>query len=100
MWRNIVKKKKYIQIDGKEKGIRIESRILEEKIQDAVEKGARHIEINAFGQHGIGGRLWKAGDDAIHVIIKGHSGQRVGASKPNAARRFCSATEKTKGPSH
>jgi NADPH-dependent glutamate synthase beta subunit-like oxidoreductase/glutamate synthase domain-containing protein 3/NAD-dependent dihydropyrimidine dehydrogenase PreA subunit len=79
MWRNIVKKKKYIQIDGKEKGLRIESRILEEKIQDAVEKGARCIEINAFGQHGIGGRLWKAGNESIHVVIKGHSGQRVGS---------------------
>ncbi|MCJ7809868.1 MAG: hypothetical protein MUP26_06355 [Desulfobulbaceae bacterium] len=29
-----------------------------------------------------------------------HSGQRVGASNPNASKRFCSATEKTKVPSH
>ena len=71
--------KAYFQIDGKEEGFRVESRILEERIQDAVEKGERRIEIYAFGQQGIGGRLWKAGDESIHVVIKGQTGQRVGS---------------------
>lgn len=74
-----MKNKKYLKISGKEEGLRIESRILEEKIQNAVEKGERLLEIQAFGQHGIGGRLWKAGDEPVHVIIKGQSGQRVGS---------------------
>jgi len=71
--------KTFFQINGREDGIRMESRILEERIQDAVEKGERRIEIHAFGQHGIGGRLWKAGDESIHVVIKGQAGQRVGS---------------------
>jgi len=69
----------YFQISGRERGVRVESRILEERIQDAVEKGERRIEICAFGQHGIGGRLWKAGDESIHVVITGQAGQRVGS---------------------
>ncbi|HSO18680.1 MAG TPA: FAD-dependent oxidoreductase, partial [Desulfosarcina sp.] len=60
-------------------GVRIESRVLEEHIQDAVARGHRFLEIDAFGQHGIGGRLWKAGDEPVHVKIVGPSGQRVGS---------------------
>jgi len=71
--------KTYYKINGKEEGIRIESRILEERIQAAVERGERLIEVNAFGQHGIGGRLWKAGDASVHVKITGHTGQRAGS---------------------
>jgi NADPH-dependent glutamate synthase beta subunit-like oxidoreductase/glutamate synthase domain-containing protein 3/NAD-dependent dihydropyrimidine dehydrogenase PreA subunit len=71
--------KTYYKIDGKEEGIRISSRILEEKIQDAVEKGERLIAVDAFGQHGIGGRLWKAGDEPIHIKVTGQVGQRVGS---------------------
>lgn len=69
----------YTKIEGKEQGTRIESRILEERIQTALAKGHRFLEINAFGQHGIGGRLWKAGNDAVHVKITGQAGQRVGS---------------------
>jgi len=68
-----------IRLSGFENGHRIESRILEERIQQAVENGHRVLEIEAFGQHGIGGRLWKAGSDRLHVKISGAPGQRVGS---------------------
>lgn len=69
----------YYVIPGKEDGIRIESRILEERIQEAVEKGHRYIKVEGFGQHGIGGRLWKSGDESVYVKIEGQSGQRTGS---------------------
>ncbi|MBU1163068.1 MAG: FAD-dependent oxidoreductase, partial [Proteobacteria bacterium] len=53
--------------------------MLEEQIQEAVADGHRYLEIKALGQHGIGGRLWKAGDEKVHIRIKGHPGQRVGS---------------------
>jgi len=68
-----------IKISGRENGKRLDSRLLEEKIQAAVEKGYRNFEIEAFGQHGIGGRLWKSGDQPVNITITGHSGQRVGS---------------------
>lgn len=70
---------RYYRISGKNEGTRLESRVLEELIQQAVEQGRRHIEVDAFGQHGIGGRLWKAGSEAVHVRIVNQPGQRVGA---------------------
>ncbi|MGD8990185.1 MAG: FAD-dependent oxidoreductase [Desulfobacterales bacterium] len=66
-------------ISGNFGGKRVETRILEEQIQDAVSQGQRTIEIQAYGQHGIGGRLWSAGADSIQVKISGHPGQRVGS---------------------
>ena len=57
-------KKVKIVLAGMEKGVRVDSRILEERIQKAVTDGYRSIDIIAHGQHGIGGRLWKAGDRA------------------------------------
>ena len=72
-------KKDTIKIAGVENNSRVESRILEERIQKAVEDGYRRIEVTAYGQHGIGGRLWKAADDAIKVDVLGTSGQRLGA---------------------
>ena len=68
-----------IVIAGMEKGQRVDSRVLEERIQKAVESGHRVIEVKAFGQHGIGGRLWKTGSDRIFVRITGAPGQRVGS---------------------
>jgi hypothetical protein len=53
------------EISGKENGERVESRVLEELIQQAVVQGHRHLHINTYGQHGIGGRLWRAGEDAV-----------------------------------
>ncbi len=72
-------KEEYSLISGEKDGCRLESRVLEEMIQDEVARGGRKLEINAFGQHGIGGRLWKAGSDTVNVKIKGQSGQRVGS---------------------
>lgn len=66
-------------ISGKQNGVRIESRILEERIQDAVANGQRNLEIRAFGQHNIGGRLWKAGDERVHIRVNGPPGQRLGS---------------------
>ncbi|PIV01438.1 MAG: pyridine nucleotide-disulfide oxidoreductase [Syntrophobacterales bacterium CG03_land_8_20_14_0_80_58_14] len=68
-----------IIIPGSEKGARVDSRVLEERIQKAVADGHRNIEIIAQGQHGLGGRLWRAGNDPISIRILGTSGQRVGA---------------------
>ncbi len=62
-----------------ENGLRLESRVLEERIQRAVESGNRYLEVEAFGQHGIGGRLWKAGAESISVRVLGSPGQRVGS---------------------
>jgi NADPH-dependent glutamate synthase beta subunit-like oxidoreductase/glutamate synthase domain-containing protein 3/NAD-dependent dihydropyrimidine dehydrogenase PreA subunit len=67
------------EIFGKENGERVESRVLEELIQQAVVQGHRHLHINTYGQHGIGGRLWRAGEDAVNVKIFGHPGQRIGS---------------------
>ena len=66
-------------ISGHFGGKRVESRVLEEQIQDAILRGQRSFEIQAFGQHGIGGRLWAAGAESIQVKITGHPGQRVGS---------------------
>ena len=73
-----VPNKSYV-IKGIENGKRVKSRILEERIQDAVSKGYRHIEVEALGQHGIGGRLWRAGGERVYVRITGTSGQRLGS---------------------
>ena len=68
-----------IIIPGQRGGERISSRILEEEIQKAVEAGHRQITVQALGQHGIGGRLWKAGDEAVTVTVEGRAGQRLGS---------------------
>ncbi len=69
----------YQVISGKINGERVDSRILEEQIQEAVVGGHRRLHINAYGQHGIGGRLWRSGDDKIYLKISGQPGQRVGS---------------------
>jgi NADPH-dependent glutamate synthase beta subunit-like oxidoreductase/glutamate synthase domain-containing protein 3/Pyruvate/2-oxoacid:ferredoxin oxidoreductase delta subunit len=81
-----------ITIPGMEKGLRVDSRILEERIQQAVAKGHRCIEVVAHGQHGIGGRLWKAGDEAVEIQVRGASGQRLGAMG------FSNTLIRTEGP--
>jgi len=68
-----------IVISGMEDGIRIESRILEERIQSAVKRGYLDIDVQAYGQHGIGGRLRNTGDKPVRVNIYGYPGQRVGS---------------------
>lgn len=74
-----MKGQQYFRISGMERGRRLESRVLEERIQKAVESGHRYLEIEAYGQHGIGGRLWKAGNEKTNVRIVGSPGQRVGS---------------------
>ncbi|MDD4071014.1 MAG: FAD-dependent oxidoreductase [Desulfobacterales bacterium] len=69
----------YFAISGKIDGKRLESRVLEEMVQNAVARGYRYIKVDAFGQHGIGGRLWKVGSEAVHIMVEGHSGQRLGS---------------------
>ncbi|MGD8512407.1 MAG: FAD-dependent oxidoreductase [Deltaproteobacteria bacterium] len=66
-------------IPGMEEGHRLESRVLEEHIQQAVEAGHRFLKVKAYGQHGIGGRLWRAGGEPLRLEIHGSSGQRVGS---------------------
>jgi len=72
-------KARMLTISGKEASGRVSSRILEERIQEAVRGGACNLEIQAFGQHGIGGRLFHPQGKPIHVRIAGSSGQRVGS---------------------
>jgi NADPH-dependent glutamate synthase beta subunit-like oxidoreductase/glutamate synthase domain-containing protein 3/NAD-dependent dihydropyrimidine dehydrogenase PreA subunit len=66
-------------VSGKQYGHRLSSRVLEEKVQDMVARGHRRIRIEAFGQHGIGGRLWSAGDETVRIEIEGSPGQRIGS---------------------
>ena len=69
----------YCIISGRKDGKRLPSRVVEDIIQNKVKNKHRHIEIEAFGQHGIGGRLWSAKDETINIKITGHSGQRTGS---------------------
>lgn len=71
--------KDIIRISGNDNGERVESRILEERIQDVVRQGGRKLEIDAMGQHGIGGRLWISKEEPIEVDVKGSPGQRLGS---------------------
>lgn len=66
-------------IPGKRDGQRLTSRVLEEQIQQAVKAGHRQLTIHAFGQHGIGGRLWRSDGEPLHIKIDGHAGQRLGS---------------------
>ncbi|MGE4552540.1 MAG: FAD-dependent oxidoreductase [Desulfovibrionaceae bacterium] len=72
-------KTKTTRLAGMENGERVQSRILEGRIQEAVAAGARDIEIEAYGQHGLGGRLWVSKTEPLHVRITGSPGQRVGS---------------------
>src|SRR5208283_792199 len=67
-----------VTIKGNVNSERVPSRILEEKIQQAVQDGAREIRIIADGQHGIGGRIWPK-SDAVRITVEGTSGQRLGS---------------------
>ncbi|MCX8110854.1 MAG: FAD-dependent oxidoreductase [Syntrophorhabdaceae bacterium] len=69
--------KKEAIIRGNIGGRRISSRILEEYIQHAVEDGARVLNIEPDGQHGIGGRIWPKGDP-VKINVYGPVGQRCG----------------------
>jgi len=66
-------------ISGKRDGQRLASRILEEQIQQALEEGHRQFTVRAYGQHGIGGRLWKTNGEPVRITVEGHAGQRLGS---------------------
>ena len=68
-----------IEVHGIKDKVRIESRIMEELLQKAVTDGHRCIEVHAYGQHGIGGRLWRKGRERIMIRVLGSSGQRLGS---------------------
>ena len=68
-----------IIIPGLKDGRRVDSRQLEATLQESILQGHRCLEIHAYGQHGIGGRLWQSGGDEILLRILGSAGQRVGA---------------------
>ena len=74
-----MKKEPFHIISGRMEGNRLNSRVLEEHIQTAVAEGHRRIVVHAYGQHGIGGRLWSAGDEKLHIKVTGHPGQRLGS---------------------
>ncbi|MBU0465447.1 MAG: pyridine nucleotide-disulfide oxidoreductase, partial [Proteobacteria bacterium] len=69
----------FIKIPGKKDDKRIPSRVLEEIIHRHIKNGRKSIEVEGFGQHGIGGRLWDAGNEKIIIRITGQSGQRAGS---------------------
>ena len=68
-----------IIIPGMKNGLRVDTRTLEAAVQEAVWAGHRCIEIHAHGQHGIGGRIWKSGEEEVLIRVLGSAGQRVGA---------------------
>ncbi len=74
-----MKKIKYKIVSGRNDEKRVPSRILEEMIQKEITQGHRAIEVDAFGQHGIGGRLWHEDNETIKIRIKGQAGQRAGS---------------------
>lgn len=76
---DITSKTNYHVISGRFAGERVTSRIIEEQIQDAVAQGYRVLRLEAYGQHGIGGRLWRAGSEPVRIQVVGQPGQRLGS---------------------
>jgi hypothetical protein len=68
-----------IIIPGLKDGRRVDSRQLEATLQESILQGHRCLEIHAYGQHGIGGRLWQSGGEEILLRSLGAAGQRGGA---------------------
>ncbi|MFN3534158.1 MAG: FAD-dependent oxidoreductase [Desulfatiglandales bacterium] len=64
-------------IRGNINGNRVPSRILEEYIQEAIKEGATVLNVEADGQHGIGGRIFPR-ERKIKVNVFGPVGQRCG----------------------
>ncbi|KJR41471.1 glutamate synthase subunit alpha domain-containing protein, partial [Candidatus Magnetoovum chiemensis] len=67
-----------IILKGKIEGKRIATKVLEEDIQNAVKSGYRELDIEACGQHGIGGRIWPK-DETVKITVSGPVGQRLGS---------------------
>ncbi len=64
-------------IYGNKNGKRVDSKVLDEEIREAIRQGATELHVVAEGQHGIGGRLWGV-EDQITITVEGPVGQRVG----------------------
>lgn len=64
-------------VEGNRNDHRIDSRMLDEEIREAVRQGATDVQVVANGQHGIGGRLWGF-DKTVTISVEGHVGQRLG----------------------
>lgn len=64
-------------IEGNRNNKRIESRILDEEIRDAIRQGFVDLHVTANGQHGIGGRLWGF-EEPVKITVEGPVGQRLG----------------------
>lgn len=64
-------------IEGSRNNKRIESRILDEEIRDAIHQGFVDLHVTANGQHGIGGRLWGF-REPVKITVEGPVGQRLG----------------------
>lgn len=58
-------------------GKRIDSRVLDVEIREAIRQGARDLHVIADGQHGIGGRLWGF-TEPLTIRVEGPVGQRLG----------------------
>lgn len=70
---------RFYKISGVKDNKRLPSRVVEEIVLKEINRGRRKLEIEAFGQHGIGGRIWRTGEEPVHIMITGHSGQRTGS---------------------
>ena len=67
-----------IEIKGNVEGARVSSRVLEERLQEAIKNGARQLHVTADGQHGIGGRIWPR-EAPVRISVEGPVGQRLGS---------------------
>ncbi len=64
-------------IEGNRGAARVDSRILDDEIREAIRSGFTKLHIIADGQHGIGGRLWGVGEPVV-LTVEGPVGQRLG----------------------
>jgi glutamate synthase domain-containing protein 3 len=65
-------------IQGNVRGRRVSSRVLDERMQEAVRNGTSNFTVKADGQHGIGGRIWPR-DGNVRITVEGPAGQRLGS---------------------
>ncbi|MCL7488327.1 MAG: FAD-dependent oxidoreductase [Desulfobulbaceae bacterium] len=82
------KTKKIKTVSGKDKnGIRLTSKIFEEKVREAAALSDGLI-LQSYGQHNIGMRLGTA-EHPIHIQVKGPVGQRLGCMGQPGATIVC-----------
>lgn len=64
-------------IEGNRNEQRVDSRVLDEEIREAIRQGFTDLHISAMGQHGIGGRLFGF-PEPVTITVEGPVGQRLG----------------------